>query len=1091
MPQPQWITPAGSLGTIPEGVFYQVPVRAEADGQSVFYQIIAGQLPAGVQVTPQGIIEGVPRNIVNVQGVPTEVSEDVTSKFAIRAYTTKVVNDIITVDRLADRTFTLTITGQDAPEFITPAGNIGTYYDASEAEIQIQFTDSDFGDNVKTTIIAGQLPPGLTLNSTGLISGIIRPLVDPSTDLAPGWAADSFVKNNFNVSTSQDPVYDTLVKDGEPTTVGWSPLYYLDTLTGQYVEISRTNPEFYPPEQAKNWVADRFTGGTGFDVGPFDFTTRASSKNFQFTVEISDGKQSNTRVFEIYVYSRDTMTADTTEITADNTFITADVSPVRVPVLINPEGSIGQVRSDNFFAYQFVAEDFDGDPIAYEFIPSAQGDIPGLDFSEQTGWLAGYIPDQGATETTYSFSIRVYKANNPGAISNPYNFTLTLTGAIETEILWLTNTDLGTIENGAVSTLGVRAVNTGGRALSYRLEPGSNSQLPQGLTLQPSGNITGRVSFNTFALDGGSTTFDINVRTRGEQQETTFDMTYSFTVNAYASALVRPDYRVADIIVTDGGFDYDPENPPTVTFSAPTPGPNAVQAVAGPVTIFNGEIVSIAISNAGRGYLAPPVITITGGGGSGAFAEATIEAISTVDIISVLRRFTVKVIRAFNEPYQGLYIKAMPPEEDRAIITDLVQDQSIIPQSVVYRADDTNFGVAKSVIYEHAFGLRPEDIELYVESLAINHYWKNLTLGQVEYAQARNAAGEVIYEAVYSKVIDDQVNSQGQSVSKAVTLPYTVDVNGESVSTVYPNSLVNMRDQVVDTVGQINPLLPAWMTSKQADGRILGFVPAWVIAYVKPGEGAKVVYNIRQQFGDQLNKIDFKADRYEIDRRMTFAWDNSASQWLPAPPNTTTFDAHADLEFSGQVPGTDVTGQVVQVNPFESAVGQEKFIYSNNPDSQAVYVTLNGQLANYYTDYTIQYGLAESTVNFNDTLGYVQSSVGDGSTTDFTLDPLRNINLNVIVGPNLLQPGVDYTVSGSNVAFTVPPAAGAQILFQWYSIVVVYQVRDMYLLDSNSPVTTPTTFDGGSTRFVSPAFTTTTSDEFDKYLLYPRTNILG
>ena len=88
MAQPQWITAAGSLGTIPEGIFYSVAVEAEAGpGETVYYRVVAGELPTGVQVSTTGIIEGVPRNIALVQGVPTEVSVDTTSKFAVRAYT--------------------------------------------------------------------------------------------------------------------------------------------------------------------------------------------------------------------------------------------------------------------------------------------------------------------------------------------------------------------------------------------------------------------------------------------------------------------------------------------------------------------------------------------------------------------------------------------------------------------------------------------------------------------------------------------------------------------------------------------------------------------------------------------------------------------------------------------------------------------------------------------------------------------------------------------------------------------------------------------------------------------------------------------
>jgi hypothetical protein len=81
---------------------------------------------------------------------------------------------------------------------------------------------------------------------------------------------------------------------------------------------------------------------------------------------------------------------------------------------------------------------------------------------------------------------------------------MTVIGDVDTEVIWLTEPDLGTINNGATSTLEVVAVNVGGRTLQYRIVSGSASKLPQGLTLLPSGNISGKVSFNTVALDGGT-----------------------------------------------------------------------------------------------------------------------------------------------------------------------------------------------------------------------------------------------------------------------------------------------------------------------------------------------------------------------------------------------------------------------------------------------------------------------------------------------------------------------------------------------------------------------------------------------------------
>jgi len=129
-------------------------------------------------------------------------------------------------------------------------------------------------------------------------------------------------------------------------------------------------------------------------------------------------------------------------------------------------------------------------------------------------------------------------------------------------------------------------------------------------------------------------------------------------------------------------------------------------------------------------------------------------------------------------------------------------------------------------------------------------------------------------------------------VSKIVNLPYAIidPADGSTQLTqVYPNSLDNMRDQVIDTVGQISTGLPLWMTSKQANGRVLGFTPAWVISYVNPGRGAQVAYYLNTQFGEQLNKVDFKVDRYILDRSLTINWDTTTQDWTPQP-NLTTFD---------------------------------------------------------------------------------------------------------------------------------------------------------------------------------------------------------
>lgn len=841
MGQPVWITEPGSLGVIPENIFYQIPLKAydpdDPDNpNAVYYVMLAGSLPAGIQCQKTGLIEGTPKAISSLQGVPAEVARDVTSVFAVRAYTERIVDGVEVIDRVADRTFSITVGGQDEPEFLTPAGLLGTFYDGTEISLQLLYREPDPGDTATIRLISGRLPPGVAVSSTGLIAGAIQPLVGP-----PGTARAGF---------------DLTPKDEYPQ----------------------------------------------------DFTTRSTSQNFQFTLEITDGKSSNIRTYEIFVYSKDSMTADTTDFTADNAFITADIVPGRTPVLLTRSLDFGRVRADNYFTYKFDAVDFDGDAVTYEILvgPGVGFDVglfdetdvpfdrsglslpPGLTINPNTGWFYGYIPDQGATEFTYQFGVRVYKTQFPTFISPITYFTMTIVGDIDTEVQWITGPDLGSIDNGAISVFSVAAENVGGRSLQYRLVQGSDSQLPQGLTLLPSGNIVGRVSFNTFALDGGTTTFDVNRDTRLGSDPTTFDLQFEFDVNAYAPSAEQLGYQVSSIKVTNGGSGYVSQ--PIITIQPPPNTINAIAATAGVAIIEGGVITAIEIGNAGQGYVSPPLITIVGGGGSGATALTTVSEFDVVNTVSVVRRFTITVNRVYNEPYESLYVKCMPPLRDRELISDLLQNQNLFPINALYRPDDPNFGVSSGVEYVHAYGLASSALEDYVAAMNINHYWKNVVLGSIKTARALAPNGEVLYEVVFSEIIDDLVNQQGQSVGKQVQTAFPVQTDQGLINIVYPNSLIDMRDQMFESIGRLAPGLPLWMTSKQENGNVLGYVPCWVLCYTRPGESGRILYNLQQQFGTQLNLIDFKIDRYELDRSQTHLWDPVTDKWIPYPPESTYFD---------------------------------------------------------------------------------------------------------------------------------------------------------------------------------------------------------
>ena len=61
MSYPIWITPAGSLGTLPDSDFFQIQLDAyNPGGGALTYNFISGQLPPGIQLTRSGSLRGVP-----------------------------------------------------------------------------------------------------------------------------------------------------------------------------------------------------------------------------------------------------------------------------------------------------------------------------------------------------------------------------------------------------------------------------------------------------------------------------------------------------------------------------------------------------------------------------------------------------------------------------------------------------------------------------------------------------------------------------------------------------------------------------------------------------------------------------------------------------------------------------------------------------------------------------------------------------------------------------------------------------------------------------------------------------------------------
>lgn len=1047
--KPIWETPAGDLGTIQEGEFYRLTLYAFDDvtntSEYLHYIMVAGELPEGIQCRKNGLIEGIPKAVTSLQGVPLEVKENITSKFTVRVYTYDESFDengeiIETVKRVADRTFTLTVAGADAPTWVTQPGDIKDCYDGDYIEYQFEFTDPDPDEEHTFKIKSGKLPPGTTLSKDGLLSGVVLPAQD-----LPNTAAVGYDARNSN-----------------------------------------------------------------FDVYPFDHATQSSSQRYNFTVELSDGRLSSIQAFSIYVYSKDNITADITDLTADGTGVTADINNSRVPYLTTPAGDLGTFRHDNYFAYQFEGVDVDGDPLEFALTTGDPAAFdadgvgfdatgigfdraetklpPGLVMDLDTGFLYGYIPNLGLTDTTYTFGVQVKKKNTPEVISPINFFTMRIIGSIDTDITWKTPTRVATVNNGDISHMSIEATSSSGASLQYRLKKGSNSSLPQGLQLQTSGNITGQVSFQTFMLDGGTTTFDEEITTRLVVDPTVFDRTYYFIV----------------------------------------------------------------------------------------------EAFNDLAKISVFKEFEIYVDLKYLEPYETIYMSATPELIDRADVLELLDNKDIFPNDLIYRPDDPNFGISKDVRYNHAFGIKPAELSEYIEAMRLNHYRKNLVLGDIKTAQALDADGNVIYEVVYSEV-QQKLKNKEESVSLEVPrTPFFEDYQSESIidysktastdivtadrtdvttdadvekpnditadtmeiladnsfvyadnglagvivsltadsttifadsthyfadqteytdyrnvvedlsilNFVYPNSLDNMRSRIINNIGQYAEILPDWMKSKQTNGRVLGFVPAWVIAYTKPEKSEQIKYYIDQYYNKNLNSIDFESDRYTINKSFSQHWSNISSSWIPGKETTFnryiksadlsslgTVDLATDLGFSDIHNRTiDYIASLGGIDGRKTAIALDykKLIFVNQED----FDDIDEAFTRYNRDAEdtrelipgVEQVRDDSSLS-NERLAIYHIEVNPiTEVVTLTLDTQTDVNDYVEV--------LDGTKYGSAFLY-VPRSSGPGLRYpNWQP--------------ANFGVTiNQTLFDGGSLRFISNKDKPINDDRLDKYVMYPQHTIIG
>lgn len=818
MAQPTWNTASGSIGTFPANVSITFSLSASpvSPATSVTYSLLSGSLPNNYTLSNAGVITGTAITVPN----------DTSFTFVVRA-TDNLGN-------IRDRTFSLTVSSIAVPKFTTPNGLLLNMVDSQWLSLQINYSNPISTNTVIIRKIQGDLPPGIEINDYGIIRGYASPPVQnvPYTSVVTA-GLQTFGDNTIRCQSTAGfaPGRPIFFYSSAFGNIQNNVYYYVKEVinaTTFTISTSVDGPEFLLVAASGTMVCEL----------PAVSVNQPSKRSYNFTLKLDSEYGVDYANYTITVVNQNLATAQggpgrppntrnpVIFNTKPNTYQIQDTLQYRYYVLPNDTGAtypittpadIGQILSNNYFSFQILGYDFDGNNLTYEYL-NLPNDLTG---DSTTGWITG-TPDLAANSiANYNFAVLCRKTSYPTIESEIINFNIQITNNLSGIVTWVTPEDLGNVDNGTESIISFVA--TSDTDLIYRLTSGS---LPPNTSLLDNGELIG-----TFSYEPGTSVTP--------QNQTNV---FTFTIEAFS-----PIY---------------------------------------------------------------PAVTGT-------------------------RTFTLSVFQRFATPADTLYIQACPSFEDRVLIDSLLNNTTIIPTNFVYRPDDPNYGVATSVIYEHAYGIDVATIIDYVAAVTQSHYWRNITLGEIKTAVARNNSGDIIYEVVYSTIIDNLVNPQGISVEQEVVWPRPIDLNlgpwytsitdiytswDDVLSTLYytsltpgyanilyPNSLLNMRTRIQEVIGSQSDyrLLPRWMTSQQLNGSTLGYTPAWVICYAKPGYGDVIKDNINTLWTDDsgnlltLNKINFQIDRFTVDKSLTYNYDTTlGNSWLTLPGGSPVPDPINSKNFS-------------------------------------------------------------------------------------------------------------------------------------------------------------------------------------------------
>jgi hypothetical protein len=554
-----WSQKSGySYGIIQEGTAIDIglPVLYSEnfnDSASINFSVITGKLPPGLRLQEDRIV-----------GSAFEVPRDTEFRFVIRAS-----NGI----EFADRTLSITIAGEDQPIWNTSAGALplgpnDAYYVLDNSYIDFQLSVIDFdtssGQELKFFIPSGggELPPGLILTDSGRIVGWVQPVLAPPLSagngnfdmtvydkvaydygLRPNNGYDTFIFDSFtfdyNIGTSfpkklnRNFEFNVIVTDGDTSVARKFRIYvvgddhfradntYMQSGNGTFtadVTYARapiwTTPSYLGIFRANNYKTFKLDTYEGLLLGPITYSFESVNPDIYgqaYTTIPSENKsgQNKIRVRNVKGIPLAGQKIQLAEYVTGASFTIYTIS------LVTKISDTEYVLNLNNNLEKSIPN------LTHLYFGSQSILPPGMLFDPFTAEVVGNLPYQPAITKQYRFTIKATRFTEKGeTASAKRTFTADIIGEIDSNITWLTDSDLGILEADYISNLFVKAKTTLVNVpILYYFISGS---LPPGLSFNFDGEIIGKINQfgeednpglitfddNTFILDDGTTTLD-------------------------------------------------------------------------------------------------------------------------------------------------------------------------------------------------------------------------------------------------------------------------------------------------------------------------------------------------------------------------------------------------------------------------------------------------------------------------------------------------------------------------------------------------------------------------------------------------------